>query len=256
MEKITGALHLNPYHFRILLENLGPSLGLWRAAEIAALREQEFIHPVLDLGCGDGMVTSMVLPRVEIGLDPDQKELAKAARLGIYQQFEALPVEDTRLPDECVATILSNSVLEHLPDIDAALRSAARLLRPGGRLILTTPNAAFSRWLLLPLGGYARWRNQKLQHLNIWPVETWAEHLRRAGLQVECYRPYLRHSLVTTWDALELAQLIWVGRRRLVGMLWRNLSPRALDQLSQRYASLDLSAEGQGGGQLIIARKI
>ena len=32
---------------------MGPSLGLWRAAEIAALREQTYEPPVLDLGCGD-----------------------------------------------------------------------------------------------------------------------------------------------------------------------------------------------------------
>src|SRR5256886_13359904 len=90
-------LHLDAPAFRVLLELQGPSLGLWRAAEVAALREQVYEPPVLDLGCGDGLVTSMVLPRVEVGLDPDEKALARAARRGIYERFEARRAEETRL---------------------------------------------------------------------------------------------------------------------------------------------------------------
>ena len=73
---LTYSLHLDEPTFRVLLEQQGPSLGLWRAAEIAVLREQTYERPILDLGCGDGLVTSMVLPRVEIGVDPNQKPLA------------------------------------------------------------------------------------------------------------------------------------------------------------------------------------
>ncbi|TMD39910.1 MAG: hypothetical protein E6I90_15210, partial [Chloroflexi bacterium] len=43
------SLHLDAPTFRMLLELQGPSLGLWRAAEIAVLREQEYERPVLDL---------------------------------------------------------------------------------------------------------------------------------------------------------------------------------------------------------------
>ena len=74
-------LHLPAPMFRVLLEQQGPSLGLWRAAEVAALREQGYHRPVLDLGCGDGLVTSLVLRPVEVGVDPDGTALARAARL-------------------------------------------------------------------------------------------------------------------------------------------------------------------------------
>src|SRR5437660_8034884 len=114
-DKGARPLHLDAPAFRVLLEWQGPSLGLWRAAEIAALREQAFEPPVLDLGCGDGLVTSMVLPKVQIGLDPDEKVLARAAQHGIYERFEPLPAEEMRLPADSVGTVVSNSVLEHLP---------------------------------------------------------------------------------------------------------------------------------------------
>jgi predicted TPR repeat methyltransferase len=91
MQIMSKSLHLPEGDFRFLLEKLGPSLGFWRAAEIAALREQAYTPPVLDLGCGDGFITSQVLSQVEIGLDPDQAALERAAGLGIYQRFEGSP---------------------------------------------------------------------------------------------------------------------------------------------------------------------
>jgi hypothetical protein len=43
------------------------------------------------------------------------------------------------LEDRSVATIVSQDVFEHVPDIDAALREAARVLQPGGRLLFSIP---------------------------------------------------------------------------------------------------------------------
>ncbi len=249
-------LHLDAATFRVLLELQGPSLGLWRAAEIAALREQVYEPPVLDLRCGDGLVTSMVLPRVEVGLDPDEKALAQAARRGIYARFEAMPAEEARLEDESIATVVSNSVLEHLPRIQAVLETIARVLRPGGRLIFTMPTDVLSRWLTLPLGCYATWRNSQLCHINLWSTEGWTSQLRQVGLEVVEIRPYLRHELVSLWDGLELLQQIWIGRRRLVGIAWRRIPPTMLDRLAQWASRLDLSASPAGGGRLIVARKL
>src|SRR5437762_12778842 len=112
---IQRPLHLDARTFRVLLAQQGPSLALWRAAEVAALREITFEHPILDLGCGDGLVTSQVLACVEIGLDPDNHVLERAARLGIYQHFESVTAEEMQLPDASIETVVSNSVLEHLP---------------------------------------------------------------------------------------------------------------------------------------------
>jgi SAM-dependent methyltransferase len=249
-------LYLDAPTFRTLLELQGPSLALWRAAEIAALREQTFEPPVLDLGCGDGLVTSMVLSQVEVGLDPDRHVIEQAARQGIYKQFEVAPAEASTLPTASMSTVLSNSVLEHLPNLDAVLAMVARVLRPGGRLIFTTPTDVFSRWLALPLPEYAAWRNRQLHHLNLWPVEQWNYHLKKVGLHLETVRPYLRHSLVTAWDLLELLQQLWLFRKRLFSLVWRRIPPYALDQLASWASQLDLASPTLiSGGRLIVARK-
>lgn len=248
-------LHLPVATFRYLLDRLGPSLALWRAAEIAALREWTYETPVLDLGCGDGLVTAMVLPRVEIGVDPDPVPLQRAARRGLYQSLVTAPIEEADIPASSIGTILSNSVLEHVPRIDDALAAAARCLRPGGRLILTVPTEAFSGWLTVPWPRYVWLRNQRLAHRNLWTATHWAERLRDAGLEVEVIRPLLRRPLVTLWDALDLTQQVWIGQHRLVSLLWRRVPSPVMDQLARWGAALDLAAPAPGGGRLIVARK-
>lgn len=248
-------LYLDELTIRTLLLQQGPSLGLWRAAEIAALREQYFEPPVLDLGCGDGLVMAMVLPQVELAVEPDAIALQQALHQGIYQQAIAAPIETAAIPTASISTIVSNSVLEHIPNLNAALRAVARILKPGGKLIFTTPTAAFSQWLVLPSQRYATWRNQQLCHLNLWSSDRWQTELAAVGLHMEVVRPYLQRDWVSVWDGLELLQQIRLGQRRVFGQLWRRLPTSVIKALAIRMASLDLAAPAPGGGQLIVACK-
>ncbi len=249
-------LFLGAADFQYLFTTFGPSLGLWRAAEIAALREQIYRTPVLDLGCGDGIVTSRVLERVSIGLDPDADALKQAAQRGIYERLEPSLVERADIPPGSIGTVMSNSALEHARQPDQALAAARRMLQPDGHLIITAPTEAFSPWLAVPWPRYAAWRNQQLAHLNLWNVDEWSRRLKRAGLELETVRPYLRHSLVTLWDALELLQMVWIARRRVLGVAWKRIPPAWMARLARSAARLDLSAPEPGGGRLIVARKV
>lgn len=251
---ICRPLHLDAATFTQLLSLQGPSLGLWRAAEVAALREQPFDRPILDLGCGDGLVISMVLPHVEVGVDPDARALARHHK-PIYEQILPCRIEEAGLAEGTFATVVSNSVLEHVPQIEMVLRAASRLLRPGGRLIFTTPTDAFSRWLALPIARYAAWRNQGYGHLNLWPASYWAQLLQKVGLHVEAVRPILRHSLVTAWDVLDVAQRPVFAGKPIAGRLWRRIPANGIGRLGQWASRMDLSADRRGGGQLIVARK-
>lgn len=248
-------LQLNAEDFTTLLDQLGPSLGLWRAAEVAALRTRSFQAPVLDLGCGDGLVTSLVLPRVDIGVDPWPPAIRRAAARGLYARLEAKPIERVEVTPGSIGTIVSNSVLEHIADLPLVLRTAARLLRCGGQLIFTVPTEAFATWLALPFARYGAWRNGHYEHRNLWSIDQWAHKLRQAGLTIVSVQPYLRRSLVMAWDALDLPQRVWIGRYRLFGLFWRRLPSAALERLAHYFAALDLSAPPPGGGRLIVAQR-
>lgn len=94
-----------------------------------------------DLGCGTGVVTSVLAPHVArvIGVDASEEMLAAAkARVGDSANIhlrrgtlEALPIEDATLD---VATMML--VLHHLPSPAIALAEAHRVLKPGGRLLI------------------------------------------------------------------------------------------------------------------------
>jgi hypothetical protein len=72
-------------------------------------------------------------------------------------------------------------------------------------------------------------------------------------LRVVKVRPYLRREMVKCWDALELLQRVWIGKRRLFSVCWRRLPRSVLTRLAQRLARVDLSAPAPGGGRLIVA---
>ena len=96
---------------------------------------------VLDLGCRSGAFTRHFLDGNEVvGLDVDRAALAKAAELGI-ETVEA-DVE-TPLPFAAASfdAVVAGELLEHLRFPDALVAEARRVLRPGGVLVGSVPNA-------------------------------------------------------------------------------------------------------------------
>lgn len=64
---------------------------------------------------------------------------ADAAGVAALFPIPAVDVTRSGLPSDSFDVVMTNEVLEHVPDLDAALRDMARILRPGGRAIGTFP---------------------------------------------------------------------------------------------------------------------
>lgn len=106
---------------------------------LLALLPAEWI--VADLGCGTGALAAELAPRVRKVVAVDQSaEMLRAARKRLARldnveireaRLEALP-----LPDASCDAALAVLVLAYLPEPEAALGEAARVLRPGGRLVV------------------------------------------------------------------------------------------------------------------------
>jgi SAM-dependent methyltransferase len=96
---------------------------------------------VLDLGCRSGAFTRHFLDGNEVvGLDVDRVALDKAAELGI-EPVVANVEEPLPFPDASFDVVVAGELFEHLQFPDALVAEARRVLRPGGVLVGSVPNA-------------------------------------------------------------------------------------------------------------------
>ena len=96
---------------------------------------------VLDLGCRSGALTRHFLEdNSVVGLDVDANALEKAAALGI-EPVRANVEETLPFDDGSFDAVVAGELLEHLQFPDALVAEIRRVLRPGGVLAGSVPNA-------------------------------------------------------------------------------------------------------------------
>jgi 2-polyprenyl-3-methyl-5-hydroxy-6-metoxy-1,4-benzoquinol methylase len=145
---------------------------------------------VLDVGCSSGYLARPLAARgntiVGIELDP---EAARAAE-EFCERVLVGDVETMELPLEpgSFDVVLGGDVIEHLRDPAAALARLRPFLRPGGRVVLSTPNVANWAIRLSLLGGRWRYTDRGIldrSHTHLFTRATLAETLEAAGYRIE-----------------------------------------------------------------------
>jgi SAM-dependent methyltransferase len=108
---------------------------------------------VLDVGCGTGQMTLFLArgDRLVVGADLTRASLAVAAdaarRLGIGgARFVALDLRRPGLRADAFDVVYCSGVLHHTPDPAASFRAIARLVRPGGTIVV----GLYHAWARLP----------------------------------------------------------------------------------------------------------
>ncbi|MFJ9536761.1 class I SAM-dependent methyltransferase [Streptomyces sp. NPDC101225] len=135
----------------------GPSRSLRQARMLAAALGPAGRTPctVLDVGCGDGTAAATAAPLLRghrvVGVDWSQDALDRARTRLAYAVRGELTGGGLPFRSGCADAVLFSEVVEHLVDPDSALDEIRRVLRPGGHLMLSTPNLAawYNRALLL-----------------------------------------------------------------------------------------------------------
>ena len=258
-----------------------PPVALWRAVEMRVAAEERYDHPLLDLGCGDGLIAQLLfggqLP-VDVGLDPWPEQLRRASLSGGYRHVDLAHGHRLPYPTGAFLTVFSNSVLEHIPDVEPVVREAGRVLRLGGHLIFTVPSDVFPTLLdgyaarieagdTAGADSYASAVDTQLDHHHYHTVTEWGSILASAGLTLSKARYYIPEPVERLWDRMN--RRFGVGDHRSV---WSILvSPRlrkvgyqsllrraAVLQLSRQwrpYYEMDVGPNEKGGGLLIVARR-
>jgi SAM-dependent methyltransferase/4-amino-4-deoxy-L-arabinose transferase-like glycosyltransferase len=195
------------------LKSLPAFRALLRAVEARFYRHLDLQNPILDLGCGDGHFAQMAFDRpLAVGADPWWGPLQKARSAGVYRLNVQAMGDALPFPDRSFATVISNSVLEHIEDVQPVLNEANRVLRPGGRLVVTMPSHLFTQnlggaRLLGPLGlgdAYRDFFNFISRHAHTDPPQQWAERMGQAGFRIARWQYYFSPEALHT---LELGHL-------------------------------------------------
>jgi len=176
--------------------------SLLRAVEARFYRDIELPPPTLDLGCGDGHFATVAFDRqIEVGLDPCGGPIREAASWGGYQSLTQADGAQMPFPDSYFSSAVSNSVLEHIPQIDDVLAETRRVLKPGAPFIFCVPNeqllpnlsiAKFLETARLNslADAYRRFFNRIARHYHSDPPEIWRERLENAGLRIDRWWHY------------------------------------------------------------------
>ena len=217
-------------HLWLQLKSMPYFRGLLRAVEARFYDDITLSGPVLDLGCGDGHFASVVFDHpLDVGLDPWTAPLVEAAGRSVYN----LPVQaagaQMPFPDAYFNSAISNSVLEHIPNLDPVLAETARVLKPGALFVFCVPNHHFDPNLSIAkcldrLGlrklaaAYRRFFDRIARHHNLDAPETWIPRLEKAGFTVERWWHY--------FSPAALAALEWGHAFSLPALVTRKLTSR------------------------------
>jgi len=222
------------------LINAPMALAIERSLECNIFSEQEFIPPILDIGCGDGLFAHILFDgTINTGVDFNAKELKRAKSFKIYDEIINCHADKIPKDDSSYNTIFSNSVLEHIPNLKSVLSEVYRLLAPGGNFYVTVPTEKFDRFTILyqlfsllhlstAAQNYRRFFNKFWKHYNHYKIEKWEAIFKQAGFKVITSKEYGSKVLCLINDFLVPLALVsfvvkkilnkWIIFRRLRGV--------------------------------------
>jgi SAM-dependent methyltransferase len=146
---------------RLLLRMLrfhvtSPYVLLWRTIEVAVMNNLAARHGLdlqthvdLDVGSGNGVLGHALIRDIGVGMDVERGGVVWARRhKPAYRSLLCASATNIPLCAGSQRFVFSNSVIEHIPDGEGALDEVARVVAPGGYLLLSTVSEQFPALML------------------------------------------------------------------------------------------------------------
>ena len=148
---------------------------------------------LLDVGCGEGVLTAKWAPRIEgrvVGIDLDDPQLHAewAKRQAPNLEYRVMKAENLPFADGEFDAATAIEVLEHVPDPEHTVSEMARVARRS--LIVSVPREPLWRGLNMARGAYLTDLGNTPGHLNHWSKRGFVQLLSRYGTVAEARSPF------------------------------------------------------------------
>lgn len=185
---------------------------------------------VLDIACGEGYGTAALLQAgaaAVIGIDLSEEVCAHARK---KYGIDARPglAERIPLPDKSVDVVVSFETIEHIDRPDIFLDECARVLAPGGRLIISTPNKEV----------YGEVVTENPFHCSELSAEEFHGLLMPRFAGIELYSQMPASAAWWSWRSLAARRSAWFcikGSERLRDMLRRVFCPHIRGEVAAKH---------------------
>lgn len=233
------------------LQELPYFRALLRAVEARFYQKYSLNIPSIDFGCGDGYFAKITFSeKLTLGIDIDFRKLQEAKRLNTYHQL--IQTQGKSLPNknESIASVISNSVLEHIIDVDSVLEEISRILKKKGLFLFCVPNQNFTKYLSIAhfldeirlcvlANKYREFFNKISRHVHCDPPEIWLVRLENAGfMTLEWWNYFSPKALKTLEWGHYFGLPYWISKKitgRWVNELFRPIVKIIYENLYKLY---------------------
>jgi ubiquinone/menaquinone biosynthesis C-methylase UbiE len=195
-----------------MLKELTYFRALLRAVEADFYKHFELTEPVLDIGCGDGQFAEMVFDRaLSVGMDPEHSSLVEAKGRKSYRSLVQSLGDKQPFPNQHFKSAISNSVLEHIPQVQDVLAECGRLMQEGSLFLFCVPNHRWAENLRisgilrrLKLETLARFYENLFirisRHVNMLSPKQWEKILNDSGFSLKTHWHYFSPKALHTLE--------------------------------------------------------
>lgn len=187
------------YFIKRYLENRPMFMAIIRSQEAMLFQKYNKLikGKILDFGCSEGFFAELVFGknRINVGLDLFSNKRVEEAKIEkIYKKISLYDGNIIPYPDKYFDTVVSNCVLEHIPDIKLSLKEIYRVLKPEGYFLTSVMADQWENNLFgLKIFGkiYLSYMRKTQVHHNLFSNQEWQQYFKKAGFKIQSVEGYL-----------------------------------------------------------------